>query len=219
LFGGRRRPVARRTPEHGVGDQHAALQLCRREHPVQQLARPAHERGALRVLFRTRALADHHQWGCRLAAPDHGLGRGAFEAQRATLEVGDRGDKGVEVLSGGGAGLRLGDGARDVRLADAHPADGGGRDDGGRRTRRGQDAPCLDAVDGLVEQHGVDAGVGPEGQQALRRPIRFGRRRHALVRSSMVVTLIAGSRGNVTPNRGAERRGAFILDRRGVTSR
>ena len=65
---GTRRAVARRPPEHDVGDPHqVAIEPDGRQHAVEQLPARADEGLAAPVLLGPRRLADQHQPGGRAA--------------------------------------------------------------------------------------------------------------------------------------------------------
>lgn len=61
-LGGRRRPVARRTPEYRIGDvEVASIETDAGHHGVEQLATLTDERLALAILFGTGCFANQHQ--------------------------------------------------------------------------------------------------------------------------------------------------------------
>src|SRR5262249_29578392 len=67
-----RSPVTRRTAFDDVSDVDIlALQSHRRDHVIEQLSRPAHERPPLRVLIRAWPLADKHQPRIRITLTEN----------------------------------------------------------------------------------------------------------------------------------------------------
>jgi hypothetical protein len=107
-LGSGRPTVSRRPPVDNVGDMHAlAIQADRRQHAVEQLAGAADERAAEAVLIRTRALADDHHRGHRIAVGEDRVGRGALQA--ATIEAGDQcGERRYSLGAGSEPSCRLG---------------------------------------------------------------------------------------------------------------
>ena len=79
LFLQRRRPVARRAPEDGVGDKHLVLEVYRGQHPIQQLAGLTDKGFAALIFIGTGAFTNQHDLGIGLAAGEDGL----FGAQAA----------------------------------------------------------------------------------------------------------------------------------------
>ena len=134
------------------------------EHLVEQLAGAADEGRALGVLLGARRLADDHHRRVRRAAREHRLAR-ALRLQRAAVEGGDGRGQRREIRPPRPPGARrLGR----SRIGDVRPwRQVGGRRAGRRaRPRRGA-APAM-PVDGASSSTGrVDAGVGPEGEQAF----------------------------------------------------
>jgi len=65
-----------------------AVQPDRRQHAVEQLAGATDKRAADAVLIGTRALADDHDLGRRIAVGEDRVGRGALQA--AAIEAGDQ---------------------------------------------------------------------------------------------------------------------------------
>jgi hypothetical protein len=177
----RRRAVAGRAPEDGVGDENLAVQASRADHAVQELACAADEGLAACILFGAGTFSDDHHRCAGPAAREDGA-RGAGEFERATVIGGDRRLELVERI--GRRRQRLGvakargkigrEAGSDRNLALGLGGYGVGAGGGGTRRSLQPAATLGHAVDRRLLVGGGHSSLGPEGEQAGQGALRFG---------------------------------------------